>query len=403
MNSSTRINEVENAAPGSNVKQQDDEVKLVDVLIVLAKYKKLIIGLPAGVAVAVAALSMLLPNVYQASAKLLPPQQQQSAAASLLSSLGGAAGLAANVAGIKNPSDLYIAMLKSRRIEDKLIERFNLKSVYETDSLEKARKALEQNSVIASGKDGLITIDVEDRDPKRVARLTNAYIEELIGLTRTLAVTEAGQRRMFYEQQLEKAKNNLASAEVALKQGLDTKGVISVDAESKAILETVGKLRAQASAKEIQLSSMRPFMTESNPAFQRAAEELSSLRAELAKLENGRAGSESGSKSQMGFENIKLLRDVKYYQMLYELLAKQYEVARLDEAREPTIIQVLDSAIEPERKAKPKRAVIVVISAVLASILAVAIAFLRESRARQAAEPEMAARWNELRSHLRLR
>lgn len=399
------MKELENAALGVKATPQDEEIRLVDVLIVLAKHKKLILALPAAVAVVVAAFSLLLPNVYQASAKLLPPQQQQSAATSLLSQLGGAAGLAAGVAGIKNPSDLYIAMLKSRRIEDRLIARFNLKTVYKTDSLEKARKALEQNSVFSSGKDGLISVDVQSRDPKLAAQLANAYIEELTTLTRTLAMTEASQRRVFFEQQLEQAKNNLATAEMALKQGLDTKGVTSVDVESRAILETVGRLRAQVSAKEIQLNSMRPFMTENNPAFQRTAEELSSLRSELAKLQNGRADPSPSreSKDRAGLDNIKLLRDVKYYQMLYELLAKQYEVARLDEAKEPMIIQVLDSAVEPERAGKPKRAIIVILSAVFALMIAIVVAFLRESQAREAEKAENATRWNELRLYLRLR
>ena len=368
-------------------------------MIVLAKHKKLVAGLPMAVAVIATAVSFLLPNVYQATTRMLPPQQPQSGAAALLSQFGGAAALA----GLKNPSDLYMGMLKSRTIADQLIVKFDLKTAYDTELLERARKKLAENTSISSGKDGLITIEVEDKDQNRVAQLANAYVDELTKLSRTFALTEASQRRVFFERQLELAKNNLASAEVALKKGLNTRGVISVDVESRAIVETVGRLRAQVSAKEIQLSSMRAFVTESNPDYRRAAEELTSMRAELAKLENGRheINNLSGDKAPVGLESIKLLRDVKYYQMLYELLAKQYEVARLDEAKDPTIVQVLDPAVTPERKFKPKRAIIIAISTILALLGAILWAFLRESRQRMLQSPENAAQWNEFKSYLR--
>lgn len=351
------------------------------------------------VAVFATALSFALPNIYKATTKLLPPQQAQSGTAALLSQLGGAAGLAAGMAGLKNPSDLYVGMLKSRTIADNLIAKFDLKKVYEEEFVEKARAELEENTSISSGKDGLITIEVEDKDQKRVALLANAYVSELLRLTKVVAVTEAGQRRMFYESELERAKNNLAATEIALKSKLDTRGVISVDVESRAIVETVGRLRAQVSAKEIQLNSMRAFVTETNPNYRRAQEELSSLRLELSKLENGRPDGMNGSglkgDNQVGLENIKLLRDLKYYQMLYELLAKQYEMARLDEAKDPGTIQVLDPAVQPERKFKPKRALIVLTATLFALFGAMAWAFLSDAKRRSERTADGAAQWAE--------
>jgi tyrosine-protein kinase Etk/Wzc len=380
-------------APASEARASNFD--LIELLIVLAKHRKSILYFPVAVAVLAAALSFVIPNVYLANTKLLPPQQAQSGAAALLSQLGGIAGAAAGVAGIKSPNDLYIGMLKSRTIADRLVAKFDLKNVYDLDTLAKTRKELEENTVITAGKDGLITIEVEDENQQRVAKIANAYVSELIELTKVIAVTEASQRRMFYEAQLTQAKNNLAKAEMDLKGAFDTRGVISVDGESRAIVETVGRLRAQISAKEIQLSSMRAFVTTSNPEFLRAQEELTSLRSELSKLENGRPGlasvpDESGKK-QVGLENIKLLRDVKYYQMLYELLAKQFEVARLDEAKDSAVIQVLDPATEPERKFKPKRALIVIFSALLALVL--------ETYKRFSTSPGRFAQLVELKSH----
>ena len=380
------------------------EIDLVDVMIVLAKRKKFLIGFPALVGIIAVGVSLGLPNVYSATTKLLPPQQAQSGVSAMLAQLGGAAGLAAGLTGAKSQGEIYVGMLKSRTVADRLIARFGLKNKYDTESLDRTRLALAENTVISSGKDGMIGIVVEDKDQKVVAQLANGYVEELQRLSRTMAITEASQRRMFFEQQLETAKNNLAKVEMLLKGAMATRGVISVDTESRAILETAARLRAQVSAKEIQLGAMRAFVTAQNPEFQRANEELSSLRSELGKLEGGRASpSGPSANTQAGLANIQLMRDVKYYQMLYELLAKQYEVARLDEAKEPSLIQVLDPAVEPERKSGPKRAIIVLAAAMGAFFAALVWALFSAARQRAMALPAEAARWRELQSHLRMR
>jgi tyrosine-protein kinase Etk/Wzc len=300
---------------------------------------------------------------------------------------------------------LYVGLLKSRTIADKLVAAHGLEKVYDAETREDARKGLAGATDIDSGKDGLITIAVLDKDSKRAALLANAYVDELKKLTTVLAVTEAGQRRMFFERQLESTKDKLAKAEIALKGALDTHGVISVDSESRAVLVTMGRMRAQISAKEIELQSMGQFVTPNNQQYRQVQAEISSLRAELAKFENGRPADSEGSAAdkQSGLENVKVLREVKYYQMLYELLAKQYEVARLDEAKDSYAVQLLDPAVEPERKFKPARAMIVILSGALAFFAAVVIAFMREANAKSLQRPGGMARWNELKSHLRFR
>jgi uncharacterized protein involved in exopolysaccharide biosynthesis len=399
------MNTVNSAAVAPEDAAKED-VGAIELLIAVARHKKQIMVFSAAVTVVAAAISFVLPDVYKANAKLLPPQQAQSSAAAMLSQLGGMAGMAAGMTGLKNPNDLYVGMLKSRTVADRLISQFDLKKNYDTDSLDKARKILDEKTTVTAGKDGLITIEVEDDSQKLVARLANGYVNEIMRLTRVLAVTEASQRRVFFEQQLEQSKNNLATAETALKRALDSRGVISVDAESRAVMETVARLKAQVSAKEIQLNAMSAFVTASHPDYKRTSEELSSLRGELSKLENGRPGAAStaiGSDGKGGFENIQLLRDVKYYQMLYELLAKQYEVARLDEAKEPSVIQVLDSAVEPERKFKPKRTIIVLVAAFLSLFLGAAAAIVSEAKRRALQQPEFSLHWNELRANLRIK
>jgi len=390
----------------SRVRSGDTEIGLINILIALARHKRLMILLPLATAVIAAVISMVLPNVYKANTKLLPPQQAQSSASAILSQLGGVAGLGAGIAGLKSPNDLYVGMLRSRTVADRIIARFDLKKLYETSSQEHARKYLEENTVINSGKDGLISIEVEDKNQKLVADLANAYVDELLRLTRTLAVTEASQRRLFFEQQLELSKNNLAKAEFSLKAAMESRGVISVDSESRAIVETVARLKAQISSKEIELNSMKAFLTPTHPDFRRAEEELSSLRGELSKLENGRGsvdGSEQSQSKQGGLENIQLLRDVKYYQMLYELLAKQYEIARMDEAKDPSVIQVLDRAVIPERKFKPQRAMIVLMSAFVAFLMALFLVTFVELKKKALSSPDVADGWREFKSSLRFR
>jgi uncharacterized protein involved in exopolysaccharide biosynthesis len=380
--------------------EQDSGV--IGLLIVLAKNKKLIVGLPVVIGMLSIALSFLMPDIYQSRTRMLPPQQAQSSASALLSQLGGFAGMT-GIAGLKNPNDLYVAMLKSRTLAERLVNRFDLKKTYETDSLERTLKRLEDNTTITSGKDGLIIIEVEDRDRDRAARMANGYVEELLKLSKGLALTESSQRRVFFERQLETAKNNLAAAEGSLKGAIEARGVISVDVESRSVLETVGRLRAQVSAKEVELNSMQAFVTSNNPNYKRVEQELSSLRSQLATLENGRGIAVNKETTKPGgLENIKLLRDVKYYEMLYELLAKQYEISRLDEAKDPAIFQVLDYAVPAERKFKPKRLLLGILASSISLFIAIFIAFVGEAKRQLLQSPEGTAKWLTFKSYLKM-
>ena len=387
----------------------DDEISLLDLAIVVAKHKKLILGLPLGAAIAAVVVTLLMPNIYTGTTKILPPQQNQSAAAAMLSQLGGQlgglGGLAGGALGIKNPNDLYVGMLKSRTVADTLIDRFELKKVYDEDSYFYARKELEKKTAITSGRDGIITVEVEDRDPKRAAVIANGYVEELYKLTQTLAVTEASQRRLFFERQLDQTRKNLASAETAARQGLEKGGLVVIDAQGRGMVETTARLRGQIAVKEIQIAAMRAFATGQNPDLKQAQHELDAMKQELAKMEGTSSGRDTAGSSGKadGMENLRLLRDVKYFETIFELLAKQYEIAKIDEARDASIVQVLDPAVEPERKSKPKRALITILTALVAGVLAVIWAFIREAGQRARQNPEQASRLDTLRSYVRWR
>jgi len=367
----------------------DDEISLLDLLIVLAKHKHLVLGVPLAAGILAAIISLLMPNIYTGTTRILPPQQSVSAASALLNQLGGAlggfGGLAGGALGVRNPNDLYVGMLKSRTVADNLISRFDLSKVYNEDRLSDVRRRLENESKITSGRDGIITIEVDDKDPKRAAELANAYVEELMNLTKVLAVTEASQRRLFFEHQLVQAKDNLIAAEVAARQGLQKGGLAQVDAQGRSMIAVTARLRAEISAKEVQLGAMRTFAAEGNPELQRTQQELEALRRELGRIEGSSPSAGAGkvdASGSSGLDNLGRLRDVKYYEFLYELLAKQYELAKIDEAKDATIVQVMDKAVEPDRKSKPKRALIVVLFTIVGLLAALLGVLVREAMIR---------------------
>ena len=389
---------------------EEDEISLLDLLIVLAKHKRLVLGLPLAAAVVAAIISFLLPNVYTGTTKILPPQQSASVASALLNQLGGAFGGLLGGAGVsalgRNPTDLYVGMLKSRTVADNLISRFELGKSYDEDRLSGTRKRLEEETTIAAGRDGIITIEVEDRDPKRAADLANAYVDELMKLTKVLAVTEASQRRLFFERQLLQAKDNLTAAEITARQGLQKGGLAQVDAQGRSMIEVTARLRAQVSVKEVQIGAMRTFAAEGNPELQRAQQELEALRRELSRIEGSSpiaAIGRSGEAGNAGLDNLGRLRDVKYYEFLYELLAKQYELAKIDEAKDAAVVQIMDKAIEPDRRSKPKRTLIVLLSTLVILFASIIFAVIHEVVVRARADPEQASRLESLRRYLRWR
>ncbi|MEI7681292.1 MAG: Wzz/FepE/Etk N-terminal domain-containing protein [Betaproteobacteria bacterium] len=403
MTENTNSNTVENTAP----QQDDDEINLFDLLIVLAKHKLMVLGFPLVAGVLAVIYSLMLPNIYTATTKILPPQQAQSGAASMLAQLGGLAGAAGGIAGIKNPSDLYIGMMKSRTVADNIIQRFELLKIpgeTATKLPSGARAELAGVTVIAAGKDGIINIDVDDKDPKRAADLANAYVEELMKLTQVLAVTEASQRRLFFERQLGQAKESLAKAEAAARGAMQSGGLILVEGQGRNLVETTARLRGQITVKEVQIGAMRSFATDRNPDMRMAQQELDTLRYELARLEGaGTSGhsktsaDRSPDKAGSGIDSVRLLRDVKYQETVYELLAKQFELAKIDEAKESTVVQVLDKAIEPARKSKPTRSRIVMVAVIAALLIGVIGAFLVEALFRAKAAPGQAERLGEFR------
>ena len=374
----------------------EEEISLLDLLIVVVRYRRLILKIAACTVAAGIILSFVLPFEYTAITSILPPQQGSSAGAALMSqlgNLGSVASLAGGSLGLKNPNDLQVAMLKSRTVEDAMLDRFHLVKLFKVKERSDARKELEKVVEIDSGaKDGLIRISVTDRSPQRAAEMANGYVEEYKRLSSGLAVTEASQRRLFFEQQLTQAKDNLANAEEDLKRTGQKTGLIQLDSQTRATIELVAELRGEIAAKEAQISAMRSFATGENPELQLAEQQLAGLRSQEEKVGAASEGAANalipkGSMQEAGIEYIRKLRDVKYYETIFDLLARQYEIAKVDEARQGATVQVVDKAIVPDRRSSPKRTLMVLGAAVLGLFLGVVWAFAKEGLTRLSNNP----------------
>ena len=386
--------------PNSDMGQPDDEISLLDLLQVVADNLRLLLLGPLAVGLAALGFSFLLTPTFTAKTQFLPPQQQQSAAASMIASLGSLGGLAGAAAGLKNPADQYVAFLKSVSVQDALIERFKLVDYYELKTKTDARTAL--NGVrIASGKDGLISVEVDDKDPKFAADLANAYPEELQRLLARLAVTEAQSRRLFFEKQLATARDNLTKSDQALKAtGVNSSALKSNPA---AAVEAVARLRAGISAQEVKIAGMRGYLTDSSPAMRQALTELMALRDQLAKAERDEApvSSSPGSAAASTSDYVARYRDYKYHETLLDLFTRQYEIAKVDEAREGAVVQVVDAAQPPERKSKPKKALIAIISTLAAGFALLLWVFVRQALKNAAENPASAAKLLQLKQSVR--
>lgn len=357
----------------ATIGEDEDQINLLDVLQVVVENLRLLVLVPLGLGLLALGVSFAIPPTFTAVTQFMPPQQQQSSAAMMLQSLGALGGLAGAATGLKNPNDQYVAFLRSETIANKLLDRFKLVERYESEFNVDARKELANASTISAGKDGLISVEVDDKDPAFAAELANAYVEELGNLMSRLAVTEAQQRRVFFEAQLTQTRDKLVKAELALKASGVNSSALKTSPD--VAIQAVAELQAQIAAQEIKLGSMRGYLAETAPEFKQAQTELAALRGQLSKTERATPTPATGANA----DYVARYRDFKYYETLFELFAKQFELAKVDEAREGAVIQVVDIARPPERKSKPRKALIALLTSVGSGILLLLYVFVRQS------------------------
>ena len=396
----TTVEEPIGAEEGASLSRPRTETSLLDITVLMVARKRFILRFVLGSVVLAIALALVLPAQYEAHILLMPPTQSSSITGALLGQLGnmgslGPLGSLAGGLGMKTPTEMYVSLLKSRTVEDAMIQRFGLMSEYRQKKMSDTRKQLENRVTVAAGaKDGLIRLSVEDGDPKRAAELANGYVEEFRKLSATIAISDAARRRLFFDRELQQSKDDLTASEEAMRKTQQSTGVLQIDSQARALIESAAVLRAQVVAKEVQIQGMRSFATEDNPAVVVAKQQLSALQSQLEQIAGSQrdAGSDivlsKGRVTRAGMEYIRRLRDLKYHETVFELLAKELEIAKLDEAREGDVVQVVDAAVPPDRKSSPHRAMIVLGMAVFGFFLATFSIILRQSLERTLELPE---------------
>ena len=386
-----------------------DEIDLISMLIPIVEARKFIAVCVLAFALLGVLVALIVKPVFTAEAVILPPEQQTSAASLLMGQLGALGSLGGGLgASLKSPSAMFIGILESRSIADNLIKRFGLDGVYKVKTPGQARKVLAGNTNIESSKDGLIHILVKDHDPKRAAAMANAYVDELYAINSRLAIGEAAQRRLFFDQRLAQENIALANAEDAMKKTEEKTGVIQLSGQAQIALSSIAGLQAQIASHQVQLSVARTYATDENPDVQRILQEIATLKQELASREStqqsatpGNVQVPTGSVPGVALEYLRKQRDLQYHEALYALLSKQREAAVLDEAKSAPLIQVVDTAVVPERKSGPSRLLIVVGSAILGFLLAITWLFLRSFMTGLRQDPIQAQRLHELKAAFR--
>ncbi|HMJ62571.1 MAG TPA: Wzz/FepE/Etk N-terminal domain-containing protein [Bryobacteraceae bacterium] len=374
--------------------EASSDVSLVELFGLLYRRRARLLSAAAIAAIVSGIIAFLVPVSYTAEAVILTPQQAQSSLSSFMGPLAGLAP-AAGMSGLgllsglslRNPADLYVGVLESRTIADALITKFSLKDVYQVPDYTKARKRLTRNTRIESGKDSLIRVRVDDHDAARAAKLANGYVAELAMSNSRLAFTEAGQRRLFFEAQLVKEKEALAEAEIGLRNTQQATGLVAPSGQAEALLRVGAQLHGEILSRETQLEAMKTFAADDNPRLQMVKRELGVLRSQLNQLEQGdyKPGTlelPTGRLPEASLKYIRAVRELKYHETLFEVLSRQYEAAKLDEAKSAALVQVVDRAVTPEQKSWPPRALLILIAVAATVLLSSFWILLREQTRR---------------------
>lgn len=378
-----------------------DTINILDYLEAIIARKKSILVSTVLAFIISTAVSFTLPKTYSATAKILPPQPDQSFMSMMMGQVGGVAGLAGDLLGKGSSADVYVSILKTDAVSDVIIDRFNLMQVYEQKYRLDTYQKLAANVEIAAGKkDGIISIKVEDRDPTRAAQMANAYVAELGRKSVGLSTSSAAANREFLEGRLAQAKAELAKAEDALKAFQARSGMVAVTEQTEAAVEGIAQLKGQLVAQEAQLAMLRRQFTDEAAEVKRATAVISDLRRQLSGLEGGGTGAIPGvgAVPELGQQYLRLMREFKIQETLVELLTKQYEVVKLNEAKEVDGVQLIQQARVPDKKSSPKRSVIILAATCAAFLAAVAYALLREAGGRASAEERQ--RWSRIKGRL---
>jgi uncharacterized protein involved in exopolysaccharide biosynthesis len=334
--------------------------------------------------------AFLIPARYESTARLMPPDNQSSsslamAAAAMSGAAGGLGGIASDFLGLKSTSDVFVGILSSRTVQDQLIQRFDLKKLYGDRRMEDARKDLANHtSIFVDRKSQIIAITVTDKSPQRAAAMTQAYVEELNRLVAELSTSSARRERIFLEERLQAVSQDLETAEKNFSQFASKNAAIDVKEQGKAMVEAAATLQGQLIAAESELQGLKPIYTDNNVRVRSVQARIDELKHQLDKM-GGKGESMTEVSSQpndslypsirklplLGVAYADLYRRTKIQEAVLETLTKEYEMAKVQEAKEIPTVKVLDVANVPDKKAFPPRLLIMLLGTFLGSCIGV--------------------------------
>jgi uncharacterized protein involved in exopolysaccharide biosynthesis len=342
-----------------------------------------------------AIVAFLIPKTYKATARLMPPDNQNNSALAMLAAVGGGGtmgGLAGDLLGMKSTGDLFIGVLRSSTVEDRLVDKFDLRKVYHTSFYDSARATLESNTQISEDrKSGIISIDVFDRDPKRAAAIAQAYVEELNGAISDLSTSSARRERIFLEERLKAVKQDLDNASEDLGRFSSKHATLDVQQQGRAMLEGAANVQGQLIAAESELQGLRQMYSDNNVRVRALQARIADLKQSMQKIGGApvsdtkpdKAGADADGIPSirrlpvLGVQWSDLYRRTRIQEAVFETLSKQYELAKVQEAKEIPTVKVLDPPKVPERKFGPPRLVIGVLGTLISFLLSVSWCFLQ--------------------------
>ena len=332
-----------------------------------------------------ALLAFLIPARYESTARLMPPDSNQSgslamAAAALSGGAGGFGGIAGDMLGLKSTSDIFVGILSSRTVQDKLIQQFELRKLYGDRRIEDARKNLAgRTSISVDRKSQIISLTVTDHDPGRAATMAQAYVEELNRLVAELSTSSARRERIFLEERLKAVSQDLEAAEKEFSQFASKNTAIDIKEQGKAMVEAAATLQGQYIAAQSELEGLKQIYTNNNVRVRSVRARIAELKHQLEKLGGkGEQGSEQpGQQSDFLYPSIRklpllgvtyadLYRRTRVQEAVFESLTKEYELAKVQEVKEIPTVRVLDAANIPEKKSFPPRLLIIFLGMTLA-------------------------------------
>jgi tyrosine-protein kinase Etk/Wzc len=388
------------------------EASVLKMLVVLARRRRTIaLGTIIATLVSVV-LVLVIPVSYTGTAVIMAPQSSQNSAAALLSQLSSFSSLLPDSieSGFKSPTETYVGLISSRTVADELISAFDLQKRYRCRTLVETRKALAKHIRVEVTKGYLIRITVDDRSAKRAADMANALVAALYRLNKHLALSQASQRRVFLEQQVAAETSELNNAERQFKRVQEQTGVFQLSGQAELTLRAIAQLRAEIVSREMQLQQLRSIATEQNERVSELESGIAALREQLAKAEKSESGTDTSDYFLLankvpsaGLEFVQMLRQVRYHEALFETLSKQYEAARIEEAKSPPLIQVVDPAIISDKRDWPPRTLLVCLVSLLSLISISAYALAKEAWRTAASLPANAEQLALLKSELQTR